>query len=229
MSDDLGVDAIIKPYPDSFFSLGWRFEPDPDRPAQPSPPSLADLLAILKITMQHELLIPTHVEDRGRRISLPADSAEAFIDGLAALLHAGELGPYLDDIAGHGLVERPDGTRVRQDNLIFLQDLRLSERIYSVVTRKSLWTPIALDRSFGFEWQVELADRNGPRLERCLRDIHAALGLAVEPAPHELDREQPIWIRDFKLYTSTEILRHEFATNPPPGLASIDRFIAPGA
>lgn len=225
----MSVDATHAPYSDCFFSLGWRFEPDPIRPARPPPPLLGDLLTILAITTRHELLIPTHVQDGGRRIALAADSAEEFIDRLAVLLETGELGPYLDTIAGHGLVERPDGARVRQDDLIVLQDLRLSERIYSVVTRKSLWTPIVIDRSYGFEWQVELADRNGPRLERCLREIDAALGLAVDPPPHVLDREYPIWVRDFRLYTSTEILRHEFATNPPPGLASIDRFIAPGA
>ncbi|PCC73425.1 hypothetical protein SAMN02745121_02846 [Nannocystis exedens] len=228
MAVDLTVDPTHEPYPDSFFSVGWRFEPDPARPAQAPPPLLGDLRAILAITARHELLIPSQVQDRGRRIALQADSAEEFIDRLSALLETGELGPYLDEIAGHGRVERPDGTRVRQDGLIFLQDLRLHERTYSVGTRKSLWTPIALDRSFGFEWQVELADRNGPRLERCLREIDAALGLAVDPPAHELDREQPMWIHGFKLFTSPQILRSEFAADPPPGLASIERFIAPG-
>ncbi|WAS90568.1 hypothetical protein [Nannocystis punicea] len=229
MSVDLTVDAGLEPYPDSFSSPGWRFAADPARPTEPPPPLFGDLLAILAITTRHELLIPSHVQDRGRRIALEVDSAEEVIARLSALLHAGELGPHLDEIAGHGLVERPDGTRVRQDGLLSLQDLRLHDRAYSLVTRKSLWTPIALDRSFGFEWQVELADLNGPRLERCLRDIDAALGLAVEPPRHELDREHSLWIHDFKLFTNPEILRREFAANPPPGLASIDRFIAPGA
>lgn len=229
MADALTVDATREPYPDSFFALSWRFAPDPGRPAQTSRGLLDDVLAILAITARHELLFPTHVHDGARRIALEVDSVAAFVERLAALIDAGEVGPYLDEIGGHGLVARPDGARVRQDGLISLQDLRLGEREFSVVTRKSLWTPIALDRSFGFEWQVELADLNGPRLEQCLREIDVALDLAVEPAAHELDREQPIWIRGFKLFTSPEILRREFACEPPPGLASIDRFIAPGA
>ncbi|WP_434418285.1 hypothetical protein [Nannocystis pusilla] len=229
MADALPVDATRESYPDSFFSLSWRFAPEPERPAQASRGLLDDVLALLAITARHELLIPTHVHDSGRRIALEGDSVEAFVERLAALMDAGEVGPYIDEIGGYGLVARPDGARVRQDDLIALQDLRLGEREFSVVTRKSLWTPIALDRSFGFEWQFELADLNGPRLERCLQEIDAALDLAAEPAAHELDREQPIWICGFKLYTSPEILRREFAADPPPGLSSIDRFVAPGA
>lgn len=219
--------------PDCFFDIGWRFIDELSLTEHSPGRLLADLVQILDVTARHELLVPQSIRIGRHCVSLaevpPGGPPGGHERQLQAVLGAWQGDLDIEDIRGYGMVERADGTRAPLQNLLYIRASGLARREYYLLTRKSLWTPISLDRTFHFDWQTELADRNGPRLERCMREIHAALGdLSCQPAPDELDRDEPIWIFDFKLYTNPEILRREFECEPPPGLASIDRYLCPG-
>ena len=115
--------------------------------------------------------------------------------------------------------------KARVENLIGIGPVRLFERQISIYTDKSIWVPLNIDKTYQFNWQVEMARLNAPRFEKCLAEIHQSLGTKVSPQADEIDKDNPVWQIGFRVFINPEILVREYASSPPPGLFSLDEFL----
>ena len=220
---------------DTGFSSSWYFrvpdarDDDPSHEVDFRESVLGDLATVFSICARYDLFHPTSVwNDDCEPLAFVDSSSDGVIQQLRRWLQSGTLGCEIVQINGYGHVELPEGGRARQDGLIGIGGVRLFQRQIVIFTRKSVWVPIRIDKTYEFEWQVELARSNAKRLERCLRDVRAALGAEVSPAPDEVDGSEPIWQVGFELYVNPEILLREYASSPPPGLADPGPFLYKG-
>lgn len=218
--------------PDTGFSLSWNFhEPGARYQNYPDDPAvlesvLADLANVFTIGARHELFYPVTILDNDTEpIAFTGTRVDEIIDHIRQLLQNGTITYEIIQISGYGYVQLPGGEKARQDDLIGLDSIRLFERQLGIFTTKSVWVPISIDKTYNFDWQVELAQLNAHRLEKCLEDMYTALGMQVLPAPDETDKEHPIWQAGFKLYLNPEILLDEYASSPPPGLTDPGPFL----
>lgn len=198
-------------FPYSGYNIGWRFEhpnyfsyPLEKLKSREKEKLFEDLRIILTTTISYQLLIPEKIDG----IKIEYSSIEDLITQIETI-KTKQNDFYIDRIEGYGIVNLPSGEKVKQRNLLVLDDLRLREKIYHICTYKSIWIPISIDESYDFKWQPELADLNSERLTDCLTEIYEKLSLPVEPSIGEIEKESPIWIKNFKLFVNPEILERE--------------------
>lgn len=214
------------------FSLSWNFYTTDNRYAgYPEDRAaidgvLDDLAKIFSICARHELFFPVSItNDEEETVLFENDDAGKILEQIRLMLEKNVITYEIVQINGYGLVYLPGGEKARQENLIGIGSIRLFERQISLFTLKSIWVPVLFDDSYQFNWQVELATLNAPRLQQCLEEIHQALGTEVSPAPGETNRENPVWQAGFRLYVNPEILIREFESSPPAGLAGPEPFL----
>ena len=219
--------------PDMGFSLSWSFYNEADQRYEGYPENAAaissvleDMSVIFSIAARHELFFPESIRnDTGEQIALEAGTQAAVIEQIRKMMEQGEITYEIEQIRGYGLIELPGGEKVRTDNLIGIGPVRLFERQINIYTTKNIWVPINIDKTYQFNWQVELARLNGIRLEKCLEEIHQALGTMVSPQPGEVDQDNPVWQAGFRLFVNPEILVREYESSPPPGLQNLGEFL----
>lgn len=215
-------------FPYSGYNLGWRFEhPDYFRLAteklKKREKSLLfqDLHKILSTTIKHQLLIPEEIDGK----KYVYTSVDDLIDQIETDKRK-ENNFYIQRIAGYGIVHLPNGAQVKQSQLIYLDDLRLRERIYHIGTIRSIWTPIMLDYPEAeLIWQCELADLNAHRLTNCLKEMHKKLALPVSPPPEITEKDNGIfWIKDFKIYINPTTLYEQLSEHPNPESVDLEKY-----
>lgn len=185
-----------------------------------------DIHQIISITSKYELLIPTYiVNDKREKIHFESSDPNLLIDEIRSLVNRGQLSHEIEEIGGYGIVYLANGEKVKQQNLITLDSIRFFERRMAISTIKNVWVPLSVKDMVNIEWQIELATLNASRLEECLREIYQQLGISVEPCPDEIDRDETIWMKDFKLYVDPSILRYEYENHPPEESFDINDFL----
>ena len=185
-----------------------------------------DITMTLKILNKYELLNPQYILDEKRNkryfqssdIDLIVNEIKQMVDDQLLLGEVGRIG-------GVGVVDLANGERVIQEDLVLLESIRFFERLITVATGKSIWIPISIDTTYDFDWQIELAKLNAPRLEKCLRELYSKLQLDVSPSPNEIDKDEAIWMKNFKLYVNPSILKREYELNPPEEPFDINEFL----
>ncbi|WP_437515599.1 hypothetical protein [Sorangium sp. So ce1099] len=205
-------------FPYMGFTLSWYFGGAGDhkdsshlQSGEADAQRLKDIRGVLTVCRKHELLFPEFlIVDGGERIELRGSAVDQVVEQIGQLIASKEISHEIDRIGGHGYVYLPDGESIGQDNLVTIDSIRFSERLLCVRTSVSVWVPIAIDDTYSFAKQVDLARRNGPRLESCLKEISDELHLPATPDVQEVDREYPIWQAGFKLFANPEILEREF-------------------
>lgn len=207
-------------FPYTGFWTSWFFE-DPtaieyeqyliDRIA--SPQICEDIKQVLLILKKYELLIPTYVQDRPRgKFEIKADNVEDFVAELAALIKQQKIDTEIE-IGGYGVVYDENNEPLTQEDLIGVA-IRFFQRQVVISTTKGIWVPISIAKNHDLDWQIELARNNCYRLEACLREIHAALGMQMSPAEEEIDRDNLIWIKGFRPYINPSILISQYKHRP---------------
>lgn len=174
-----------------------------------------DLEYLLRVLFKYELLIPTYViTDPYQKIHIEGATFEKTIETLKELISLQKL-TFEISVGGYGIVYDDKNQALIQENLILVNNFRFFQRGFNISTTKSLWVPISLDDTYQFNWQIQLARNNCPRLEASLREIKAALEIEMYPAEDEIDRDNPIWIKGYKPYINPSILLREYQKNPP--------------
>ncbi|KYG08924.1 hypothetical protein BE21_01830 [Sorangium cellulosum] len=181
---------------------------------------------MLAVCRKHDLLHPTYyLEDDGTPVPFESEEVGKVIDSLREKVASEELRGEILRIGGYGLVCVDEGRTVVQKDLLTIDSIRLFEHNISVRAPINCWTPLSMDRDYAFHWQVKLARLNEARLERCLNDIYQSLGNSVEPDVDEVDAEQPVWMKGFRLYWNPEILRREYRKAPPAEPFDLDEYL----
>lgn len=185
-----------------------------------------DLEQLLLILSKHQLLFPTYViENPSRRIEIQGKTIQQSISNLKELILQKEMSVEILRIGGYGLVIDDNKEMVLQNDLIVVDSFRFFERAFCISTNTSIWLPIRFEYQNDYDWQINLAKNNSVRLENCLKEIKAVLAINVTPAEDELDRENPIWQKGFKLYVNPDILLREYRNNPPSSAFDIQEFL----
>lgn len=205
------------------FGLNWNFYQEEDATAIQV---LKDLKTILSICQKHDLLVPRYYLDgESNRHSVDNTSYELLLEDLLNRVNKNEITGEIARIGGEGWVFLSSGKKEKQTDLITIDSIRLFERNITIQTRINCWTPLAMDDDYNFHWQVELSLANEDRLERCLREIQQSLGAEVEPSEDEIDNEQPVWQKGFRLYWNPEVLQREFTLSQPKEKISLEKYL----
>ncbi len=205
------------------FGLNWNFHQE-EHPSTTR--ILKDLEIVLSICQKHELLNSTYyLDDDVQKHFFEEISLEAIIKDLYEKVEGQELAGEIVRIGGDGWIYLDSGEKVRQTDLLTIDSIRLFQRSITVQTRINCWTPLAMDDAYDFHWQVDLSLLNESRLERCLREIKQSLGGKVEPEEDEIDRDQPVWQKGFRLYWDPEILQREYAWKPPETPCEFEKYL----
>lgn len=206
------------------FSIGWHFyAKDYSRyPDIYNPPKCfyEDLRVILELGEKHQLFIPISMSfDVKQEVSLENMSIDEISHQIRKLVKNRELTGEIFAITGYGYVINELGDLVKSRDLITINSYRVIQRSFIISTRKTIWSPISISLpkggSYDFSWQVELAENNASRLETFLNELHFNLGIEVSPEPDELDKEEMLWMKGFKVYPATDLLLNELEENPP--------------
>lgn len=206
------------------FSLSWNFYNEEEEPSVAK--ILDNLESVLSICQKYELLIPTHyLDDDLQAHAFGQNSIKDIIAELREKIETKELYGEIVSIGGEGLVYLGVEKTMKQKDLLTIESIRLYEQNLTIQARVNCWTPLAMDTDYNFHWQIELALFNEDRLERCLREIHEALGAEVEPEEGELDRDEAIWQKGFQLFWNPEILEREHRNNPPSTTFDFKKYI----
>lgn len=216
----------------SGFSLSWTFydesHADESMPNQDAVTKhiLTDVETVLTILHKHELLFPKYVLI-DKKVEVIAESVGDFVSQLRSIIDTQREFLAIDRITGSGFVYLNNTEKLLVEDVVSFEDIRFTERKFDISTTKSLWVPININTHYDFEWQIEIANLNNPRLEYALTEIHQSLPLTVEPAPDEIERSAPIWMKGFKLYLNPEILKREYQQNPPQQPFPINQYLLP--
>lgn len=212
-------------FPYAGFNRFWQFSDDEDtrysnylNDKVPTENILNDIKNILIICEQYEILFPTYyIGDDQQKHFFQNTSIDGIIAYLRTKIFNNNLTYEIKEIGGYGYVYIENGMKARQENLISIENIRFFERAIDLYTKVSVWSPIRFDNNYHYEWQIELANNNAPRLEKCLQDIYHYLAINVYPPPKELDKEEALWQYNFKLYPNQEILKQRYHEDPPDG------------
>lgn len=185
----------------------YGVEPDPDH-----------LLLALEVLFNHELLIPTYVELKGRiSFGEPPISYSKEIDfdfnemknyiftelkKRIENIKAGEI----NTIGGYGIVIDENNQKVISDRIVSLEFAGGFHDFFSVRTKKSIWVPISIDTDHSYVWQFELWQNNASRLTAALKEIQEKTKLIVSPAADEICKEEVLWMKGFELFNSPEVM-----------------------
>ena len=193
-------------YPYAGFSLSWYFFTH-SQENHTDLEILEGLFNVLKICEKYELLFPS--------IDIYENSVEYFFEQIKQQVNTKKITYDIDCIEGDGLIYFPNGEKKVQANLVTIDSFRLNEKYFEISTDKGIWSPISFDTDHNVEWQIELAELNAPRLEKCLEEIHNVSKTNVSPAPNEVNKESLIWRKGFKLYPSEGVLLDKIEEDPP--------------
>jgi hypothetical protein len=167
-----------------------------------------DLLCILNVLEKYELLFVDSFRDEKGDVCAVTDKFD-LIKSIETRIENGEMNFEIMNIDGNGMVYFPDNVKKLTRNLISI-DFRLSEKNFSIDTSKSIWSPLSIDQTYEYSWQIELARLNNWRLENCLKEIHKITATTMEPAPDELDREEQLFLFNYKVYLPRTFLIEEW-------------------
>jgi hypothetical protein len=207
-------------FPYTGFPTSWFFE-DPKAMEYEqyfidyiaSPQIYEDLKQALVALKKYELLMPTYVRCHPQaKFEINADHIDDFITEVAELIKQGKIDTEID-IGGYGVVYDENNEPLIQEDLIGVA-IRFFQRQVVISTTKGIWVPISIAKNHDLDWQIELARNNCYRLEACLREIHAALGMQMSPAEEEIDRDNSIWIKGFRPYINPSILISQYKHRP---------------
>ncbi len=207
---------ITNKFPYAGFGLSWHFHGN-DYDANKYDkdlimPSMVyeDIYKVLTITSELGLLFPTYIDDsKTGKIYFKSNKISDIILELREIINTYNITYQIDTIGGYGIVYTNEKEFEYQEDLILLKDIRFFERLLCIYTYKSVWVCLNFDQNYHFEWQLDLARLNGFRLESCLRKIYDTLKIDVTPAPDELDRDEQIWQKGFKLYVNPTLISHK--------------------
>lgn len=209
-------------YPYAGFFLKWCFYEDSLRyknyqnNRRVDDQVFMDIIDVPNITSKHNLLQPTYLYNKGEKVTFKSDNIKEIVTEIEYMISNGRLSFEIERIGGTGVIYTSPSTFVNREDILLLESFRFFERQICLSTSKSLWVPINLDINYKFEWQIEIAALNAPRLEVCLNEIFEKLKINVEPTPHELRKEYPIWQKGFKLFINPEIVKREYQEKPHP-------------
>lgn len=220
-------------FPYMGFSLSWCFYSESDnsyenylQDKQVNENILNDLFNILTTCSKYELFFATHItKDDGIEAAFKSENTNDIINEIRAMLLSGEITYEIEKIRGYGYVAISEEEKIKCEDLVYLDSIRLFERTISLSTSKSIWVPISIDKTYEFKWQIELAERNGPRLTNCLQEIYEKLNISVSPQINELTNDFPVWQFGFKLYLNPEILKRELHSQTLTEEPGLDKFL----
>lgn len=221
-------------FPYAGYTVNWVFKDADDHLYKdyevmgvPNEQIFEDMRIVLMNCMDTRLLFPTHLMSPVKyELSSPSTDLDQIMDEIQLLIKTRKIVGKID-ICGYGLVEMPGASPAVQEGLILIKDFNFSERSFLISTDKSIWIPIAIDTSYHYVWQIELAEMNAPRLEKCLLNIHNKTDISVYPGPNDIARAAPMWQRGFKLYPSREVLERSYNEDPPPPSFDIAKYFLP--
>lgn len=213
-------------FPSFGFTVSWNFRKHEEADGFSLDRILDDVEVVLAICRKHDLLYPTHYLESGPQ-PIPLDDGDPRVvtDFLRHEIRSKDLRGEITSIGGYGTVHIGAGRTARQDDLLTIDSIRLFEYNFTLETRVNCWTPLFMDKDYMFHWQVELAQLNATRLERCLREVHDSLDYEVVPDVDELDSDNPVWQKGFRLYWNPQILRREYRDAPPPGPFDLEEYL----
>lgn len=208
-------------YPYSGFFLSWHFYDKKYKNWETlSNPLLEqkvllDIKTILTICIKYELLFPTYILIESEKVFFKSLDLDSVVEEIIDKFNKKVVKIEILKIGGYGYVYLPNGEKGIQEDLIEFADIRFFDRSMSIVTSKSLWVPISIDTDYTFSWQIEIAELNSVRLEKCLEEIQDSLKVDVEPSKGEVNQDYPIWRKGFKMFVSSSLLMREYRDSPP--------------
>ena len=153
------------------FSLNWGFSDflntsnfiGPEASNQTWNP-FDDLFKTLKVLIEEQLLLPKYYLYDNREIQFNEKNLEEIIFALQNQYKTKDITTEILRIGGVGYVILENDEMLKVENLVTIDMFRFFERSFLISTAKDIWVPLSMN----FEWQIQVAEKNAPRLTRAL-------------------------------------------------------------
>lgn len=165
-----------------------------------------DIELLLEILNDSELLYPTYFFSN-EKIVIHSTSIHDFCTQMWEIVSQQKGILSIDKIGGVGNVIADNNQNKKVEDLVTLEDIRFCNRQFQIKTSFSFWLPLTMNPDLPRIWQPEIALLNAPRLQKAIKKIHESSHMDVEPELNQIDREKLIWIKNYQLFVSPEILQ----------------------